>query len=246
MKIVVLTGAGLSVASGLKTFRGATGVYNYAAVSRLSHAGALRTHPDDLWKFWGALRGEINAASPNAAHHALAALEKRLGADDTLTIVTMNVDGLHLRAGSTNVLELHGSLMHSRCTTVHCSDERHRGRFVDSDTRSDGAPYCSADGTRRLVRPDIVLFGESLPTHVWSAAKNAARHADVFIAVGTSNTVAPASDLVSKPYYKGADTIFVNPEVPLGLRCFRRKIVGKAEEVLPDLLEALIPTARSN
>lgn len=241
MKIVVLTGAGVSVASGLKTFRGATGVYNEADVSRLSHESALRTHPHEFWKFWGAMRGEVNAASPNAAHYALADLERRLGPDDSLTVVTMNVDGLHHRAGSTNVLELHGSLVHSRCADARCSDDRHRGRFVDEALWQDSAPYCCASGRPRIVRPDIVLFGELLSPHVWTAATRAVRNCDVFIAVGTSSTVAPASELVKKTSYRGVDTIFVNPDVPIGLRHFDRKIVGKAEEVLPELLASLIP-----
>lgn len=240
MKIAVLTGAGLSVASGLKTFRGASGVYSRNDVEKLSDRDALRTHPAEFWRFWGALRGEMLAARPNPAHDALASLEQRLGPDDELTVITTNVDGLHQRAGSTRVLELHGSLLYSQCPNAHCPDERHRGRFLDANTWQDGPPYCDA-AHRRLIRPDVVLFRESLSPHVLGQARTAARYADVFIAVGTSATVAPACELVKKPYYKGARTIFVNPEVPIGLRCFNRKIVGKAEEVLPELLASLVP-----
>jgi NAD-dependent deacetylase len=229
MNIVFLTGAGISVASGMKTFRGPGGIYNDDEVARLSHASAVRTSLDAVWRFWGAMRGEAQAAKPNAAHLAIAALEERLGSSGTVTVITMNVDGLHQRAGSTNVIELHGSLHHSRCTTTG-------DRFADRETHQFGAPPCGCGGA---VRPDIVFFGESLSPYHWNQARQAARYANVFIAVGTSNTVQPASLLVKKPYYKGARTIFVNPEIPLGLRCFREKRTGFAEEVLPPLLEQL-------
>lgn len=232
MNIVILTGAGISVASGLRTFRGATGVYNSAEAERLAGVRALKDEPDAVWKFWGAIRAQALNAQPNAAHLAIAQLEQRLKPEDSLTVVTMNVDGLHRRAGSSNVIEMHGSLMHTRCHPGgHLS-------FQDVQSHQEGAPRCEHG---HLMRPDVVFFGESLSPLSWNRAFQAARYAHVFIAVGTTNLVMPVAKLVKKPFYKGAKTIFVNPEIPLGLRCFRRRIAGKAEEVLPELLHSLVP-----
>lgn len=231
MKIVILTGSGISVASGLRTFRGANGVYDTAEAERLSSIHTFRKDPDAVWRFWGAIRGQALAARPNAAHLAIAEFEKQLSDGDELTVLTMNVDDLHRRAGSSNIIELHGSLRYSRCI-----DALHSARFEDSKAHQDGAPRCE---NGHLIRPDVVFFGESLNPDRWRRAYTAARYADVFIAVGTTNSVMPVASLVKKPFYKGANTVFINPEIPIGLRYFRRRIAGKAEDVLPDVLSRL-------
>ncbi|MBX9691570.1 MAG: NAD-dependent deacylase [Cyanobacteria bacterium] len=207
MRFVFLTGAGISVASGIRPFRGPGGLWNDQEVARLSDAATLRTDPQAVIDFWNQMKDQVDAAEPNPAHFAIAELEDRLRPGDELTLITTNVDGLHQRAGSRNVIEFHGSL--------------HRTRPV---------------GER--VRPDIVLFGEPIPNTARDAAFQAARYADVFIAVGTSAQVRPASHLVKKPFYKGARTIFVNPD-GIKPRYFRQMVTGRAEEMLPTLLKEL-------
>ncbi len=206
MRFVFLTGAGISVASGIRPFRGPDGLWNDRDVARLSDAYTLASDPQAVFDFWEKVRVTAEAANPNPAHYAIAELEARLRPGDELTLITMNVDGLHQKAGSRNVIEFHGSV--------------HRTRPFRGD----------------LQRPDIVLFNEPIP--MLRPAFEAARYADVFIAVGTSGTVFPANKLPVKPYYKHARTIFVNPD-GVRPRYFRQMVTGKAEEVLPDLLKEL-------
>lgn len=234
MKVVFFTGAGVSVASGLRPFRGPDGLYSTAEAERLSHRDTLKRDPDAVWEFWGGMRAQAVAAEPNAAHLAIAEVEKRLGPDDEVTVITMNVDGLHQKAGSTNVIELHGSLLHSRCTGGEVAP------FFDTAANQDRSPYCNQG---HLVRPDIVLFGET--PRRWSEASKAAYYSDVFVTVGTSMQVSPANKLPRRPFYRGfktgGRTYFVNPELPEGLRWFHHRIRGTAEAILPVLLKNLVP-----
>ena len=231
-KIVVLTGAGISVASGIRPFRGPGGLWDeHPELAGKSNAAALARDAGEVWRVFGASRSEVDRARPNAAHLAIAALERRLSGRAEVTVVTQNIDGLHLRAGSQVVIELHGRLCRTRCTDPQCRLEP----FVDVAHRDDAVPTCPC--CRAPLRPDIVLFDEPIPANVEWATKKALRDCDLFIAVGTSGTVSPASNFVRSADYEGARTILVNLE-PMTPRnpYFHEEILGPAEDVLPALL----------
>jgi NAD-dependent deacetylase len=154
--IVFLTGAGISVASGIRPYRGPDGLWNDATRVRLSDGNTFRSHPLDVWKFWSETRRIVGAAEPNAAHRALAKFERELGPGQSFTLVTQNIDGLHQRAGSRNVIEYHGSVTRSRCSNPRCRLEP----YPDSSLHFDAVPPCPACGAN--LRPDIVLFNEGI------------------------------------------------------------------------------------
>jgi NAD-dependent deacetylase len=230
--IVVLTGAGISAASGLRTYRGPDGLWNDPETVRLSTATEFESDPLSYWKFWGNLRKVAAEAVPNEAHLALARWEKTLSKDQKFTLITQNVDELHQRAGSANVVELHGSVYRTRCSNEECTLAPYR----DSESNLDMVPTCKLCGL--ALRPDIVMFGELLPPHAEWSSKRALRDCDLFIAVGTSGTVSPASHFVEWAKYAGARTMLVNLEKMIEPnRSFDVEIAGKAEEVLPTLLK---------
>lgn len=229
--IAVLTGAGISVASGLRSYRGPDGLWNDPATARLSTADNFAAEPDAYWRFWGEMRRTAAAASPNSGHQALATWEKNLEPGQKFTLITQNIDQLHQRAGSSNVAELHGTLFKTRCSNAKCN----LSPYLDSDAHSEKTPVCPK--CESPLRPDIVLFGEMLPVEAEWLAKKSLRDCDLFIAIGTSGTVSPASRFVEWAKYAGARTVLVNlekSETPL--KAFDDEIAGKAEEVLPMLL----------
>lgn len=155
--IVVLTGAGVSAASGLRTYRGPGGVWDEHNVEEYGSARALREQPGKTWQLFGSLRGPIAKAEPNAAHLALARFESQLKPSQSFLLVTQNVDGLHQRAGSKNIVELHGNIGMTRCTNADCE----LNPFPDSEAHTDHVPRCSVCDS--VLRPDIVLFEEPIP-----------------------------------------------------------------------------------
>ena len=222
--LLILTGAGISAASGLRPFRGAGGWWtDNPAAERAAVSPDLLTNPELIWQIYGPLRKPMQEAAPNPAHYALARLQKESGCD--VRLVTQNVDGLHQRAGFGNVVELHGSLLRTRCSS--CDLEP----FDDPDGGPRPCPACG-----ELLRPDIVLFGERIPEAAETAAFGAVLRCDLFLAVGTSGSVAPASWLVSRADMYDARTLIVNLE-PLDPPnpAFHREILGRAEVILPDL-----------
>lgn len=229
-RIVILTGAGVSAASGLPTFRGPDGLWQ-DDVQWVSDAANLPDSLPALWKFYGGRRSAVLSAQPNAAHIAIAKFQQQWQGTRSITLVTQNVDGLHQRAGSPEVLELHGSIFRTRCTNPQCS----LIPFPDEKV-PEGVPLCPVCGS--ALRPDIVLFGEPLPVEAQWRAKRALRDCDLFIAVGTSGTVSPASDFVRNAAYAGARTILVNltPMIPRHPD-FQEEYLGKAEELLPVMLK---------
>lgn len=231
--IVVLTGAGISVASGLRPFRGPDGIWEESDVAQLANASAIETHPAAVWGLFGPLRETAKLAVPNPAHQALVQLENSLRSNQTLTLITQNIDRLHQRAGSRNVVELHGSIFRTRCHNHQCSLEPYEDDLTHTDTVPQ-CPLCSS-----TLRPDIVLFGEPIPLNEEWRVKRALRECDLFVAIGTSGTVSPASNYVRSAQYSGAFTIYVNrekmnPPNPY----FAQEVIGKAEEVLPQLFRA--------
>lgn len=230
--IVVLTGAGISVASGLKTYRGSGGIWNEPETARLSTADNFDNEPESYWRFWGSLRQQAASASPNKAHVALSEWEQRLLADQRFLLITQNVDELHQRAGSIKMVELHGSLFRTRCSDSQCSFPAYR----DSEPHSASVPLCPACG--RALRPDVVFFDEMLPAEADWFAKRSLRDCDLFMAIGTSGTVSPASRFVEWAKYAQARTVLINLEktVPRNT-AFDEEITGQAEEILPTILK---------
>jgi NAD-dependent deacetylase len=233
-RVVVLTGAGISAGSGLATYRGPGGVWEAHDVERLGRIEALHDEPDAFWRLFGAMRPAIVQAEPNAAHHALARWEASLRPDQSFLLVTQNVDGLHGRAGSRKVCEIHGNLMFTRCSNTACSHPLQR----DEAAHTTGAPRCPLCG--HWLRPDVVFFGEMLPAKAAWDVKCALRDCDLFVAIGTSGVVSPASDYVRGAEYAGARTVLVNlePMQPPN-PCFHEQHLGRAETVLPSLLRGL-------
>lgn len=228
-RCVVLTGAGISAGAGLPTYRGPGGLWNDEEVRARSHRDALADLAG-LWSFFGPLRASVLSAAPTRAHRALVAMKERHPAL-AVTIVTQNVDGLHQRAvGAADipVVELHGSLLRSRCT--RCD----RPAYTDLVGHV-APPVCDRCGGG--IRPDVVLFEEPLGVDEERAVKRALSDCDLFFAVGTSGSVWPASSFVRSAEYAGARTHFVNLE-PMAVPnpYFHATHLGPADEVLPALL----------
>ncbi len=232
-RVLVLTGAGISAESGLGTFRGAGGLWEGHPVQQVATPEGFAADPALVWRFYSARREHAAAAQPNPAHRALAALERRLG--DRFLLATQNVDGLHARAGSERLVEVHGSLWRTRCSRClqPAADDR---RFPVEP------PLPTCDRCGALLRPAIVWFGELLDpadTKRVDAFIRAAWTSDdpfVFLAVGTSGTVWPAAGYVEAAASAGAETWLVNLDSAENDGAFGRVVRGRAGEVLPDLL----------
>ena len=222
--IVILTGAGISVASGLPTYRGEHGLWNDESLAGLASVKAMQERPHEVWEFSVAMRLKAQAATPNAAHFTLAAAERK--ATGAFTVITQNVDGLHQRAGSSNVLELHGSVHRSRCSSCDAAPQSDR-------SAPQTAPDCPSCGAP--MRADIVLFEESMPARPEHLSKRALRECDLFIAIGTSGSVFPAASFVRSARYAGATTVLVNLEAETQDSQFDQIYRERAEEFLPTL-----------
>ena len=223
-QIVVLTGAGVSAPSGLPTYRGPGGLWQDKRAEELASAQSAASRLDEVWSLFGPMRARVLQAEPNPAHLALARFQQRA---PSTVLLTQNVDGLHQRAGSEPVVELHGSLLRSRCTG--CAE------VVRDEVPHAKAPPCPKCG--QPLRPDVTLFEEPLDVDVEWQAKKALRECDLFLAVGTSANVAPASSFVRWADVNGARTILVNLE-PLAAPnpAYRETYFGPAEQLLPQLL----------
>ena len=226
-QIVILTGAGVSVGSGLPTYRGPGGLWETAEIARIVEARFLPGSLPDLWKLYSERRRVALAASPNPAHFAIAKLQD--ARPDAVTLLTQNVDGLHQRAGSPQVTELHGSAFRTRCTNLNC------GLPPFADTQGyDTVPKCPQCGSS--LRPDVVLFGETLPEAALRQSQTALDHCELFYAAGTSGMVWPAAAFVQIASQAGAYTVLVNLEAGDGAAEFDKVVLGRAEEVLPGIL----------
>ncbi|MCC7531087.1 MAG: NAD-dependent deacylase [Candidatus Melainabacteria bacterium] len=229
-KIVFLTGAGVSAASELPTYRGSDGLWTDPETARLATAEVFEQDPQGAWRFWSKFREQCLQAKPNPAHLALSDWSRALVEGQSLTLVTQNIDGLHQRAGSPDVLELHGSIFRTRCSKYDCTLEP----FEERQSSCSEVPHCPQCCSP--LRPDIVLFGESLPPKADWLSKKALRDCDLFIAVGTSGSVSPASGFVHSAKFVGAKTILVNlePMHPFN-PAFEVELLGRAENLLPRL-----------
>ncbi|MBI5499531.1 MAG: NAD-dependent deacylase [Deltaproteobacteria bacterium] len=226
--VVALTGAGISVDSGIPDFRSSGGLWERYEPSRYATIEAFREDPDRVWRMLREMGELIAAAKPNAGHRALAALESRglLGA-----VITQNVDDLHQAAGSRRVIEFHGNALDVRC--ARC------GERPASPPLPDGvrAPRCTCGG---VLRPMVVFFGEPIPPGAFLEASEAAQRSRTMLVVGTSATVAPASLLPMLAKTSGARLIEVNLEETGLSRIADLALVGRsATDVLPAIVGAL-------
>ena len=234
--IVVLSGAGISVASGIRPYRGPGGLWNDESLVKFADIASFHEDPLAVWRFWWKTRESVLAARPNPAHEALADFEAGWAAGEPgaiaggFTLITQNIDGLHRRAGSRNLVEYHGNVLYTRCSNPGCALES----YVDGCIEGETPPLCPRCGS--LLRPDIVMFGENIPPAKHMAAEDALANCDLFIAVGTSGTVYPASGFVSLAKEVGARTALINLETIRagdGVSDFDEEILGRAEELLP-------------
>jgi NAD-dependent deacetylase len=224
-RVVVLTGAGVSQESGLRTFRDAqTGLWAQYKPTELASPEAFARDPKLVWDWYAWRREAVKAVRPNAGHYALVEMEKRV---PQFTLITQNVDNLHRMAGSQNVLELHGNIQRVRCAECYSFTE-----VWDDDTEE--VPRCKVCGG--LLRPDVVWFGESLPRDQLEAAVEAARASDVFFSIGTSGVVQPAASLAFAAHNRGAVVVEINAEpTPLTPKT-NYFLQGKSGEILPALV----------
>ena len=226
-RVFALTGAGISAESGLPTFRAEDGLWAGFRVEDVCTPDAWRRDPAGVWAFYSARREQGAKAKPNAAHLALAELEAQL--NGRYFLCTQNVDDLHERAGSKNLVHMHGELAKSRC-------ERECGRPPVEDhavyTSLDEVGRCSCGGR---LRPHIVFFGE-IPLEM-ARIEREISEATVMAVVGTSGSVYPAANFVRWARESGARTVYVGPERPLNASAFTHIVEGKAGEVLPGLFQ---------
>ena len=233
VKVVVLTGAGISAESGVPTFRDADGLWEGHRVEEVATPEAYDMAPTTVHRFYDARRSALLMVQPNAAHHALARLEETLG--DDLLVVTQNIDDLHERAGSRRVLHMHGELLSALCRA--CDGRvRWESDLVD-------LPPCPGCGVTEL-RPDVVWFGE-IPYGMDRISIELAR-ADLFVSIGTSGAVYPAAGFVQHALRYGATTLELNLEPSEGTAWFHEARHGRAGELVPHWVEELLETAHSS
>lgn len=223
--VVVLTGAGVSAESGIPTFRGTGGLWKGRDPMSLATPEAFAADPALVWEFYNWRRGIVADAEPNPAHRALVALA---GLVPRLTLITQNVDRLHQRAGSRDVIELHGNLCEVRCSRCDRTEDRGLEPLPP-------LPTCSA--CAGLLRPAVVWFGECLPINALHAAEEAVADGDVTLVVGTSAVVYPAAGLISRNRGPGRSVIEVNLERTPASDSATIGLYGPAGEILPDLVD---------
>ncbi len=229
--ITVLTGAGISAASGVPTFRGKEGLWRSYSPQDLATPEAFRKDPKLVWEWYDWRRGLIAKCRPNAAHEVLAAWGKRY---QEFTLITQNVDGLHEESGSQRVIRFHGSLWEVFCWN-RCEDSPPRwvDKTVPLEKIPPTCPYCGG-----LIRPAVVWFGEAIENEIL-AASSSALDCDLFLTVGTSAVVFPAAGLVNEAHRRGAFTAEINMEVTPASATVNLSLMGPAELVLRQVEDRL-------
>lgn len=226
-RVTVLTGAGVSAASGVPTFRGPGGLWRQFRPEDLATPQAFARDARLVWEWYDWRRTLIAACRPNRAHDVLAAWSRRF---PQFVLITQNVDGLHERAGTSNLLRLHGSIWEVKCSRPCATGARPwREDPVAGAPRPPRCPHCGDP-----LRPAVVWFGEALDVAVLRRAR-AATACDVFMAVGTSASVYPAAGLLPEARQRGACTVEINPDVTDASHAVDFVLSGAAERVLDDL-----------
>ena len=231
-RVFVLTGAGISAESGLPTFRGADGLWRGHRVEEVATPEAFRANPELVWRFYSERRKRHATVVPNAAHRALAELERALG--DRFFLCTQNVDSLHEQAGSVRIMHMHGRLMQTRCSRESCRTspfDDERGYLSRAEIPT--CPKCGA-----MLRPHICWFGE-VPFGMDRIFEEL-RACTVLLTIGSSGVVEPAASFVRMARINKARAIYIGPEEPANGVFFDEVVLGKAGEVLPKLVKELV------
>jgi NAD-dependent deacetylase len=227
MKILILTGAGVSAPSGLSTFRGDGGLWDRENVEQVATPDAFSRNPGRVLDFYNERREQVMKAKPNSAHEALARLQE--STSHKVILITQNIDDLHERAGSKRVYHLHGSLMEAKCDACWRT-----WRSSSPQEPEDICPFCQ----EAFVRPNVIWFGEA-PMHR-SLADEAAKKADLFVSIGTSGKVYPAADLLEIATASGTRTIQFNIENTEQSARFDEVRLGNAMESVPLWVESIL------
>jgi len=247
---VVLTGAGVSAESGVPTFRGAGGFWRTYQATDLASPQAFQRSPSLVWEFYHYRRELVLTKKPNRAHLAIAEAEKRLGQENRkLVVVTQNIDDLHRVAGSTDIVELHGSLFKTRCTKCESVEENRNSPIceglrdkglpepgaMDSDIPVENLPRCRT--CNGLLRPHVVWFGESLDDNVLATAQGHLEKCDLCLVIGTSSVVYPAAMFAPQLAREGKVVAEFNMEETPATQEFQFHFHGPAGETLPEALK---------
>lgn len=229
-KVVVLTGAGISAESGLKTFRDNGGLWETHPVEEVATPEAFQANPDLVYRFYNQRRAQLldPKVLPNPAHKALAVLEKKLG--DDFLLVTQNVDNLHEEAGNKRVIHMHGELQKVRCLVT--------GNIFITTSNVDASTPCECCGSVGNLRPHIVWFGEE-PLEI-ERIFDALQQTEVFLSVGTSGAVYPAAMFVRVAKEFGAKTIQINLEDADNSYYFDQTLLGRAGDILPGFVDSFV------
>jgi NAD-dependent deacetylase len=223
--VAVLTGAGISAESGVPTFRGADGLWRKYKVTELATPEAFAENPELVWEFYNWRRELISGVACNPAHKALAELEKKV---PHFTLITQNIDGLHLKAESRNLIEIHGNIWKVRCTG--CGEIR-----LDRSLDMGRSPRCKKCGG--ALRPHVVWFGEALDQDLLQQAVTASRSCNVMLVIGTSAVVQPAASLAFEAKAAGATVAEINLERTSQSDYMDFTLTGKAGQIVPKLIE---------
>jgi NAD-dependent deacetylase len=223
-KIAIFTGSGVSAESGIPTFRGDDGLWKKFSAHELANFDSFMKNPELVWEWYQYRRRIINDSIPNPGHQAIVDFEKYFD----VTVITQNVDNLHQKAGSRWVYELHGNITRNKCTLC---GKQYNGEVMLSDSKP---PRCDCGA---LIRPDVVWFGENLPSGVYEIAEEKCENCDVMLVVGTSGVVYPAALLPSAAITSGAMVADINIDESDHHHGRRLFIKGKSGEVLPAIFE---------
>jgi NAD-dependent deacetylase len=230
-RVTILTGAGVSAASGVPTFRGSGGLWRQFRAEDLATATAFSRDPVLVWEWYAWRRQLISACQPNAAHDVIGRWSK---AFNRCIVITQNVDDLHVKAGTANLVRVHGSLWELSCWRA-CGAPPWRDEAVPLESLP---PSCAACGG--LARPAVVWFGETLPQRAVAAATESCE-CDVFLTIGTSAVVYPAAGLVHEARRRGAFTAEINLEATPASDVVDLAIHGAADQLLPNIAQRLTP-----
>ncbi len=227
-RVVVLTGAGISAESGVPTFRDADGLWERHDPMDIATPEAFSRDPGLVYRFYNARRAQLSVVQPNAAHEALARLQREFQGE--VFLVTQNVDDLHERGGSPQVCHMHGELLAMACTACE--------RIMRAEGEFDETSSCPACGASGKLRPDVVWFGE-IPYHMDEIEARLAA-CDMFVAIGTSGLVYPAAGFVRRALAAGATTVEINSQLSEVTDLFHHQRKGLATEAVSALVDELL------
>uniref|UniRef100_A0A2K6KGU6 NAD-dependent protein deacylase sirtuin-5, mitochondrial n=1 Tax=Rhinopithecus bieti TaxID=61621 RepID=A0A2K6KGU6_RHIBE len=231
--IVIISGAGVSAESGVPTFRGAGGYWRKWQAQDLATPLAFAHNPSRVWEFYHYRREVMGSKEPNAGHHAIAECETRLGKQGRrVVVITQNIDELHRKAGTKNLLEIHGSLFKTRCTSCGVVAENYKSPICPALS----GKGCEEAGCGGLLRPHVVWFGENLDPAILEEVDKELAHCDLCLVVGTSSVVYPAAMFAPQVAARGVPVAEFNTETTPATNRFRFHFQGPCGTTLPEAL----------